>query len=426
MTKNEIAEINLINRFFYHHEVCVRVYAKHPKTGQSTALKTPGYIRYKLIAYAAGVEFNQVFRLKTELDSLLANYRKDEKVQVRFDSKEFALEVPRIDPVALNYAPAQLPPMTAMLGRSYAFGQANDNMLTLTDSNSAHTLIAGATGSGKSEMLRTVVASLLDNNSPTDLQMLVIDLKNEGLAPFANCPHVLAYAEEPVQASAIIKWVHAELEKRNREKYSTPRIVLAIDELAVLASGCGKDAVHNELAQIGLMGRSRGINIIAAAQNPSSALIGPQLKTQLTTRVIGLLDNSSTAWFITGRKRSGADALPGKGAMLLIRDGGAPLRIQGYFVGDRIDEIAASITAKHEHLRAHPISMPPVDEVAKLARKAAPIVESFTRDGKLQRGAIGAVVAQLFGPDARNDGHNNRMANKVIEYLGSKGMQHAS
>lgn len=420
-----MTEINLINRFFYNHGVCVIVAAKHPKTGQATALKTPGYIRYKLIAYAANVEFGQVFRLKTELESLLANHRKDEKIQVRFDSKEFALEVPRVDPVALNYAPAQLSPMTAMLGRSYAFGQSNDNKLDLTDSNSAHTLIAGATGSGKSEMLRTVVASLLDNNSPTDLQMLAIDLKNEGLAPFANCPHVLAYAEEPVQASAIIKWVYAELEKRNREKYNTPRIVLAIDELAELAAGCGKDAVHNELASIARMGRSRGINIIAAAQKPDATLISGQLKSQLTVRVIGLLESAQAAAFITGRRRSGAESLPGKGAMLLIRDGGTPLRIQGYFVGDRIDSVAAAITTKHEHARANAITMPPVDEVVKLARKAAPVVQAYTREGKLQRGVIGAVVTALFGDDARNEGHNNRMANRVIEYLG-KGMSHAS
>lgn len=424
MTK--MNEINLINKFFYDHDVCVMVAAKHPKTGKPTALKTPGYIRYKFIPYAAGIEFSDVFRLKDELNSLLANARRDAELQVRFCDVEFALEVPRIDPVALNYAPAALPPMTAQLGRSYVFGQASENKLTLTDSNSAHTLIAGITGSGKSEMLRTVIASLLDNNSPTDLQVLAIDLKNEGLLPFARAPHVRAYASEPEQAIAIIKWLHGELEKRSKENYASPRIVLAIDELAELAAGCGKDAVHNELASIARMGRSRGINIIAAAQKPDAGLIGGQLKSQFGVKVIGQLDSAQTAAFITGRRRSGAESLPGKGAMLLIRDGKQPLRVQGYFIGEQVDDIAAAITTKHESRRMQAIALPPANEVAKLARKAKPVVEQYMQGGKLKRGGVGAVVAELFGADARNEGYHNRMANEVINYLGAKGTVHAT
>jgi hypothetical protein len=419
-------EIALINKFFYDHDVCVIVAARHPKTSKPTAIKTPGYIRYKLIPYAAGIEFADVFRLKTELDSMLANVRRDGTLQVRFDSVEFAVEVPRSDRVNLNFALSQLRPFTARVGRSYAFGEARDNFLSLVDSNSAHTLIAGMTGSGKSEMLRTVVADLLDNNPPAQLQALMIDLKNRGLRPFANGPHVLAYASEPEQATAILKWLHAEMKRRkDAGDVCEPRIVLFIDELAELASECGKAVIEGELPSLARMGRELGINIIATAQKPDSSLIGPQLKSQFGCKLIGLLDSSTTAFHITGRKRSGAESLPGKGAMLLIRDGVQPVRVQGYFVGERVAEVAAVVAAKHEVQRLQPIVLPPADEVAKLARKAKPVVEQYTRDGKLQRGGVGAVVVELFGRDARNEGHNNRMAQRVIKYLGG-GMAHAN
>lgn len=419
-----MSEINLINKLFYEHDLAVYVAARNPKTGAQLALKTPGYIRYILVPYAAGVRFADVFGVKRELESAISRSRR-QPVQVRFDDVEFALEVPRTDPVTLDYGLTTQQPFTARMGRSYAFGKASENFLNLADSNSAHTLIAGITGSGKSEMLRSIVSDLLDNNSPDDLWMLAIDLKNEGLSPFARAPHVRAYADEPEQAAAIIKWLHAELERRTKGNYATPRIVLAIDELSELAAGCGKAAVHEELASIGRMGRSRGINIIAAAQKPDAGLIGGQLKSQFGVKIIGQLDSAQTAAFITGRRRSGAESLPGKGAMLLIRDGAQPLRVQGYFVGERVTEVADAVTRKHEAQRLQPIALPVSDEVAKLARKAKPVVEKYTRDGKLQRGGVGAVVAELFGADARNEGHNNRTARKIIDYIGG-GMTHAS
>ena len=418
-------EITLINKFFYDHDVCVMVAAKHPKTGKPMALKTPGYIRYKFIPYAAGIEFSDVFRLKDELNSLLANARRDEKIQVRFDAVEFALEVPRVDRVNLDFVPAALSAFTARVGRSYAFGEAKDNYLDLADSNSAHTWIAGMTGSGKSEMLRTVVTDLFDNNPPAQLHALMIDLKNRGLRPFANDPHVMAYASEPEQATAILKWLHAEMKRRKADGTCEPRIVLFIDELAELASECGDNVVDGELPSLARMGRELGINIIATAQKPDSALIGPQLKSQFGCKLIGILADSTTAFHITGRRRSGAESLPGKGAMLLIRDGVHPLRVQGYFVGERVTEVAAVVAGKYEAQRLQPISLPVSDEVAKLARKAKPVVEKYTRDGKLQRGGVGAVVAELFGADARNEGHNNRTARKIIDYIGG-GMTHAS
>lgn len=420
-------EITLINKFFYDHDVCVMVAAKHPKTGKPLALKTPGYIRYKLVSYAAGIEFSDVFRLKDELNSLLANARRDEKIQVRFDAVEFALEVPRVDRMNLDFALTPLRPFTARVGRSYAFGEAKDNYLDLADSNSAHTLIAGMTGSGKSEMLRTVVTDLFDNNSPAQLHALMIDLKNRGLRPFANGPHVMAYASEPEQAIAILKWLHAEMKRRKAENVCEPRIVLFIDELAELASECGDNVVDGELPSLARMGRELGINIIATAQKPDSALIGPQLKSQFGCKLIGILADSTTAFHITGRRRSGAESLPGKGAMLLIRDGVHPLRVQGYFVGDKVMEVAALVANKHEARRLKPIALPESDEVATLARKAKPVMEQYARDGKLQRGGVGAVVAELFGQDARNEGHNNRMAQRVIShFFETKGTAHAS
>lgn len=417
-------EMNLINKLFYDHEIPVFVAVKHPKTKQQLALKTPRYVRYTLVPYAAGIKFGSVFGVQRELESALSRQRR-QSVQVRFDDVEFALEVPRIDPVTLDYAPMALMPLTASIGRSYAFGKAVEHTLQLTDSNSAHTLIAGITGSGKSEMLRGVMLSLMTNTEPAQLQVLAIDLKDEGLAPFAQCPHVRAYASEPEQATAVIKWLADEMAARKKENRNTPRIVLTIDELAELATGCGKAVVHEELSSLARMGRSLGINIIAAAQKPDAGLIGGQLKSQFGVRIIGQLDSAHTAAFITGRRHSGAESLPGKGDMLLIRDGARPVRTQGYFVGDAVVEHAAQVVTRYEAMRLPAIELPAADEVAKAARKAKPVFEKYHRDGKLERGGVGAVVTAIYGQDAPNAGSNNRMAKRVIDYL-ARGVSNAS
>lgn len=417
-------EMALINNFFYNHDVPVMV-GYRLKNGARAILNTPGYTRYTLIPYAGKMRFSEVFRMHRELESFLSRSR-GQAVRVRFDEVEFALEVPRTDPVNLDYASVHVAPFTARIGRSYAFGKIQENYLDLTDSNSAHTLIAGITGSGKSEMLRNIAVDLLDNNSPDALHVLMIDLKNRGLRPFATCPHVRAFASEPEQATAIVKWLKGEMEKRRKAgDVSEPRIVLFIDELAEFASECGKTVVDEELPSLARMGRELGINIIATAQKPDAKLIGGQLKSQFGVKLVGLLDSASTAAHITGRRHSGAESLPGKGAMLLIRDGAQPVRVQGYLVGEAVTPCAAQVTARYEALRLPAIALPVVDEVASNARKAKPEFEKHYRDGKLQNGGVSAVVTAIYGEGARNAGDKNHMARQVINYLMNKGNPHA-
>ncbi|MBP7693974.1 MAG: DNA translocase FtsK [Anaerolineales bacterium] len=279
---------------------------------------TPRWVRYHFTA-APGARLASIRQLTEELAVAL------EAPAVRVTRAEggLALEVPRADaqPVRLKTllrGLSRVPAATACLGLAE---DGRPLLLRLNSPEVGHVLIAGRTGSGKTELMRTLLVSLALTQRQADLQFLLIDPKTRGLAPLAHLPHCLApVIMEPPAALAWLTRLTAEMERRDRANLSRPRIVIAIDELAELLHGAGPPA-EAALTRLVQRGREAGLHVIAGVQKPSAAVVGPLLKANFPVRLVGHVASAEDARVASGVAGSGAEHLLGRGDFLAIAAG---------------------------------------------------------------------------------------------------------
>ncbi|MFC4556729.1 DNA translocase FtsK [Virgibacillus kekensis] len=231
-----------------------------------------------------------------------------------------------------------------------------------------HGLIAGATGSGKSVCINTILISLIYKASHEDVKFLLIDPKMVELAPYNGIPHLLSPVITDVKAATMaLKWAVSEMEdryerfvkegvrdverynqkmaKQNRSQEKMPFIVIVIDELADLMMMSPQD-VEDAICRIAQKARACGIHLLLATQRPSVDVITGLIKANIPTRIA--FSVSSQVDSRTILDTSGAEKLLGKGDMLFIENGaGKSIRLQGAFVSDeeieRVTEHARSI-----------------------------------------------------------------------------------
>ena len=289
---------------------------------------SPRWVRFN-ISPALGARIATVRNLSEELALALGA----QDVRVARVGDELTVEMPRIDaePVrmlALMRSVANMPPLTACLGVA---DDGRPLLLRLPSPDVAHVLVAGTTGSGKTELMRTLILSLALTNRQSKLQIALIDPKRRGFAPLAGLPHVLDdVAATPEAIRALLLKLTAEMERRDHDGISSPHIVVAVDELLdVLAmdgpgggqrSGAGKE-IEGALTRIAQRGREAGLHLVAGAQKPSSAVLGPMLKANFPTRLVGRVGSAEDARVATGLAGSGAEKLLGRGDFLAVAAG---------------------------------------------------------------------------------------------------------
>lgn len=212
-----------------------------------------------------------------------------------------------------------------------------------------HMLVAGATGSGKSVCLNTMIISLLYQNGPDDLKLIMVDPKRVELGVYAGIPHLLVppivKAEEAVNA---LKWGVREMERRldylakfnakDIDSYNAkssekmPRIIIIIDELADLMIQNKRD-VEATVVRIAQMARAAGIHLILATQRPSVDVITGTIKANIPTRLAFAVASQVDSKTILDV--AGADKLLGRGDMLISNaELSKPKRIQGAFISE--------------------------------------------------------------------------------------------
>jgi S-DNA-T family DNA segregation ATPase FtsK/SpoIIIE len=260
--------------------------------------------------------------------------------------------------------------------------------------NMPHLLIAGATGSGKSVSMNSFLISLLYQNSPKDLKMIMIDPKRVELAYYNSIPHLLTpVIQDPEKAAIALRWVVSEMVRRygelsnhkvrNIKEFNEldgiskmPKIIVIIDELADLMMAAGKE-VEASICRIAQMARAVGIHLIIATQRPSVDVITGLIKANVPTRISFAVASSIDSRTILDG--IGAEDLIGKGDMLYMSsERNKPMRIQGIYtsseeierVTNRIkinvppdydDSITSSQTAR-QHLSGIPDSKDGLDD----------------------------------------------------------------
>lgn len=235
-----------------------------------------------------------------------------------------------------------------------------------------HLLIAGATGSGKSIAIHSLLLSLLFKNSPEMLRFILIDPKRVELSIYGGIPHLLApVITENKKAIGALRWAITEMERRyeilqgagcrdiksyNKSHRESPLhyIVIVIDELADLMASYGRE-VEGSIIRIAQMARATGIHLIVSTQRPSVEVITGLIKANITSRIA--LQVASQVDSRTIIDMAGAEKLLGKGDLLyLSSELGKPQRIQGaYVTEEEIKKVISFIKERND--------LPQVDEV---------------------------------------------------------------
>ena len=288
-----------------------------------------------------------------------------------------------------------------------------------------HVLIAGATGSGKSVCINTIVTSLVFRHTPETLRLLMIDPKMVELSAYADLPHLRhPVVTDPRDAAGVLKWAVLEMEKRyellstnhvrsiaefnkklangvvlKRTQAAGPEgdedrwiwkdgpltyVVVVVDELADLMMTVQSE-IEKPLAQLAQKARAIGIHLIVATQRPSVNVITGLIKANFPTRVAFRVASKTDSRTILDQ--NGAESLLGNGDMLFLPPGkGEPARIQGAFIAtEETEKLLAWYRARRDALEAEPEVVP--------SRAEADILEEVRASEQLD----GAGVEEISG-----------------------------
>lgn len=214
-----------------------------------------------------------------------------------------------------------------------------------------HLLIAGATGSGKTVCLNTIIACLLLHNTPNDVRFIMVDPKRVELTPYNSIAHLaVPVIVDTSKALSALRWLSQEMDQRyqkmatagarniegyNKNKHGEeklPYLVLIIDELADLMMA-GFDEVENILCRLAQLARATGIHLVVATQRPSVDVVTGLIKANFPTRISFAVTSQVDSRTILDS--GGAEKLLGKGDMLFMpTEAAKPKRLQGSFVSD--------------------------------------------------------------------------------------------
>ncbi|MBT2582550.1 DNA translocase FtsK [Planococcus sp. ISL-109] len=331
----------------------------------------PAVTRFEL-RVAQGIKVSKIRNLADDLKLALA--ARDIRIQAPIPGKSsIGIEIPNRQSRAVRISevigsPAFLTsesPLEAALGLDLA-----GNPVTLDLRKMPHGLIAGATGSGKSVCINSLLVSLLYKSSPRDLKMLLIDPKMVELAPYNHIPHLVSPVITDVKAAtASLKWAVEEMERRYQlfahtgvrdlERYNKmvndkgqpaqhlPYILIVIDELADLMMMSPSD-VEDAICRIAQKARACGIHLVIATQRPSVDVITGLIKSNIPTRIAFSVASQVDSRTILDTQ--GAERLLGRGDMLYLGNGmSAPSRLQGTFVtDDEIEKVIAHARSQGE------------------------------------------------------------------------------
>ncbi len=337
-----------------------------------STVQGPAVTQFEL-KVAQGVKVSKIRNLADDLKLALA--ARDIRIQAPIPGKSsIGIEIPNRTSRAVRISEIidspvfeeSTSPLEAALGLDLT-----GKPVTLDLRKMPHGLIAGATGSGKSVCINSILVSLLYKSSPRDLKLLLIDPKMVELAPYNHIPHLVSPVITDVKAAtASLKWAVEEMERRYQlfahsgvrdlSRYNKmvkekgdyaqhlPYILIVIDELADLMMMSPSD-VEDSICRIAQKARACGIHLVIATQRPSVDVITGLIKSNIPTRIAFSVSSQVDSRTILDSQ--GAERLLGRGDMLYLGNGmSAANRLQGTFVTD--DEIEKVID--HVRLQGEP------------------------------------------------------------------------
>lgn len=320
----------------------------------------PSVTQYELLP-EQGVKVNQITKLSDDIKLNLAVT--DIRIEAPIPGKAaVGIEVPNKEnsPVILRELLESPEFKKHKSELAFAVGKNISGQIVVSDiAKMPHMLIAGATGSGKSVCINTIIMSILYKADPKDVKLIMVDPKVVELSVYNGIPHLLIpVVTDPKKASAALSWAVAEMTDRYRKfaalsvrdlaGYNAkvdgfdepnpsfprlPKIVIIVDELADLMMVAAANEVEEAICRLAQMARAAGLHLIIATQRPSVNVITGVIKANVPSRVAFAVTSAVDSRTILDGV--GAERLLGKGDMLFFPSGyPKPVRIQGAFVSD--------------------------------------------------------------------------------------------
>lgn len=321
----------------------------------------PAVTRYE-IQPEMGVKVSKIVGLTDDIKLNLA--AADIRIEAPIPGKAaVGIEVPNKENVMVAFRDLIESPefQTAKSKISFAVGKDISGKTKVTDiAKMPHLLIAGATGSGKSVCINTIIMSILYKARPDEVKLIMIDPKVVELSVYNGIPHLMIpVVTDPKKASGALHWAVAEMTERY-EKFAEanvreingynakvdsievpegqerpqkmPQIVIIVDELADLMMVASND-VEEAICRLAQLARAAGIHLVIATQRPSVNVITGLIKANMPSRIAFSVTSGTDSRTILDM--NGAEKLLGKGDMLFYPQGYAkPGRVQGAFVSD--------------------------------------------------------------------------------------------
>lgn len=311
----------------------------------------PAITRFE-IQPSPGIKVSRIVNLADDIALSLA--ASDVRIEAPIPGKAaIGIEVPnkKKSPVYLRDV-LESPEFNASASKlTIALGKDIGGNSMVTDlSDMPHLLIAGATGSGKSVCINTIISSILYKAHPNEVKFMMIDPKVVELAVYDGIPHLLTpVVTDAKKAALALNWMVTEMERRyqtfategvrditrynelNDEK-PMPKILVIIDELADLMMISPRE-VEDSICRLAQMARAAGIHLVVATQRPSVDIITGLIKANIPSRISFAVSSQVDSRTILDI--SGAEKLLGKGDMLFFPVGASkPIRIQGAFISE--------------------------------------------------------------------------------------------
>jgi DNA segregation ATPase FtsK/SpoIIIE-like protein len=330
--------------------------------GKSVSIRTPPGIGPRFLRFEAelgpDVKFEHVQKLAPEIGLRLGTQQ--DPIITRAQGRVL-IDVPRPDPrtVPFDVVPAALgSAQTAHGSARLIVGTGVDGAMRfadLSDPNNAHVVVAGAAGSGKTEWLRSAIASLLLCNTPETLRLVLIDPKENAFSDLRGSPFLwdeygfwVPGADAPV--AEVLQMLVREMGRRydllaqtgtddlgryiEKTQAQLPRIVVVCDEYYALvthASRAEKKHIEKAVGLLGSKARAAGIHLVLAMQQASRRVLEGAISANFPCRVALLTSSDSESRMVIGR--AGASQLTGSGD-LLYRDIGEPVRLQTTYLDE--------------------------------------------------------------------------------------------
>ena len=343
----------------------------------------PTITRYE-VQPATGVKVSKIVNLADDISLALA--APDVRIEAPIPGKSaVGIEVPHQNNLIVrlgdilstdNFQSADSK-LTLALGR----GIEGDPIVTDL-SRMPHLLIAGATGSGKSVCMGSIITSLLYKASPKEVKLILIDPKKVELINFEGLPHLFSpVVTDPQKASNVLKYVVQEMDKRyelfsdtrtnsietynakvENEEDKLPYIVVIIDELSDLMMVAANE-VEDNICRLAQMSRAAGIHLVVATQRPSVDVITGLIKANIPSRISFAVSSQTDSRTILDM--GGAEKLLGNGDMLFYPvDYKKPVRIQGALItNDEIIDIVDFLKNQKEDETDFEVDLDELSEV---------------------------------------------------------------